>query len=210
MISFDLARDVPDDVDLVVEGVTIGSEPDDPVVRATGFKAKVGSTVWLPGRLLVGLGENGSNGPDERTLRKAAGAAARAAAECERIATTLPAKQAVAEGFSPRRVPLHEVPLGPEVEPHPIGDRGRRRRTARPRGPRAGARIAEAVGVARDLVNEPGGSLTPPAFADAIRALAKQSGLDVRVLTENAITKAGYNGLLAVNRGRRVRRGGWS
>ncbi len=49
MISFDLARDVPDDVDLVVEGVTIGSEPDDPVVRAAGFEAKVGRTVLLPG-----------------------------------------------------------------------------------------------------------------------------------------------------------------
>ena len=100
MISFDLARDVPDDVDLVVEGVTVGSEPDDPVVRATGFEAKVGKTLLLPGRLLVGLGENGSNAPDDRALRRAAGAAARAAAKCERIATTLPASQAVAEGFS--------------------------------------------------------------------------------------------------------------
>ena len=80
MISFDLVRDVPDDVDLVVEGVTVGSEPDDPVVRAAGFEAKVGRTVLLPGRLLVGLGDNGSNGPDDRALRRAAGAAARAAA----------------------------------------------------------------------------------------------------------------------------------
>ena len=32
-----------------------------------------------------------------------------------------------------------------------------------------GARIADAVAVARDLVNEPGGELTPPVLADPIR-----------------------------------------
>jgi leucyl aminopeptidase len=201
VISFDLARAVPDDVDLVVEGVTVGSEPDDPVVRATGFKAKVGRTVWLPGRLLVGLGENGSNGPDERALRKAAGAAARAAAECERIATTLPATQAVAEGFSLGAYRFTKYRSDPKANRirsvTVVGGGGQRALAALERG----ARIAEAVGVARDLVNEPGGALTPPAFADAIRVLAKQSGLEVKVLTESAITKAGYNGLLAVNRG---------
>ncbi|HEX2382845.1 MAG TPA: leucyl aminopeptidase [Acidimicrobiales bacterium] len=201
MISFDLARDVPDDVDLVVEGVTVGSEPDDPVVRAAGFEAKVGRTLLLPGRLLVGLGDNGSNGPDDRALRTAAGAAARAAAKCERIATTLPASQAVAEGFAlgayrftkyrsdPKPSQIRSVTV--------IGGGGSRARAALERG----ARIAEAVGVARDLVNEPGGSLTPPAFADELRALAKRSGLEVKVLTESAINKAGYAGLLAVNRG---------
>jgi leucyl aminopeptidase len=201
VISFDLARDVPDDVDLVVEGVTVGSEPDDPVVRAAGFEAKVGRTLLLPGRLLVGLGDNGSNGPDDRALRTAAGAAARAAAKCERIATTLPASQAVAEGFAlgayrftkyrsdPKPSQIRSVTV--------IGGGGSRARAALERG----ARIAEAVGVARDLVNEPGGSLTPPAFADELRALAKRSGLEVKVLTESAINKAGYAGLLAVNRG---------
>jgi leucyl aminopeptidase len=201
VISFDLVRDVPDDVDLVVEGVTVGSEPDDPVVRAAGFEAKVGRTVLLPGRLLVGLGDNGSNGPDDRALRRAAGAAARAAAQCRRIATTLPARQAVAEGFSLgayRFTKYRSDPKPNRIESVAVvGSGGARGRAALDRG----ARIADAVAVARDLVNEPGGSLTAPAFAEELRALAKRSGLGVKVLTENAIAKAGYAGLLAVNRG---------
>jgi len=201
VISFDLVRDVPDDVDLVVEGVTVGSEPDDPVVRAAGFEAKVGRTVLLPGRLLVGLGDNGSNGPDDRALRRAAGAAARAAAQCRRIATTLPARQAVAEGFSLgayRFTKYRSDPKPNRIEyVAVVGSGGARGRAALDRG----ARIADAVAVARDLVNEPGGSLTAPAFAEELRALAKRSGLGVKVLTENAIAKAGYAGLLAVNRG---------
>jgi leucyl aminopeptidase len=201
VISFDLVRDLPDDVDLVVEGITVGSEPDDPVVRAAGFEAKVGRTVLLPGRLLVGLGDNGSNGPDDRALRRAAGAAARAAAQCRRIATTLPARQAVAEGFSLgayRFTKYRSDPKPNRIESVAVvGSGGARGRAALDRG----ACIADAVAVARDLVNEPGGSLTAPAFAEELRALAKRSGLGVKVLTENAIAKAGYAGLLAVNRG---------
>jgi leucyl aminopeptidase len=55
--------------------------------------------------------------------------------------------------------------------------------------------------VARDLVNEPGGSLTAPVFADAIEAIAAKSKLRFKVLDEAAIARAGYNGLLAVNKG---------
>jgi len=201
VISFDIARDVPDDIDLVVEGVTVGSEPDDPVVRATGFEAKVGKTVWLPGRLLVGLGDNGSQRPDDQALRSAAGAAARAAAKCERIATTLPATQAVAEGFALGAYRFTKYRSDPKPNSIQsitvVGSGGSRAKAALERG----ARVAEAVAIARDLVNEPGGSLTAPAFADELRALAKRSGLEVRVLTENAISRAGYAGLLAVNRG---------
>ncbi len=59
-----------------------------------------------------------------------------------------------------------------------------------------GARVAEAVAVARDLVNEPGGSLTPPAFAEAISDIAARSGLKVKVLDEKAIAKARHAGSL--------------
>ena len=50
-------------------------------------------------------------------------------------------------------------------------------------------------------MNEPGGSLTAPVFADAIQEIAEQSKLRVKVLDETAIAKAGYNGLLAVAKG---------
>ena len=64
VISFDLARDVPDDVDLVVEGVAGGSRaPMTRPSRAAGFEGESGQDVLLPGRLLVGLGDSGRTDP---------------------------------------------------------------------------------------------------------------------------------------------------
>ncbi|HEY2813250.1 MAG TPA: leucyl aminopeptidase [Acidimicrobiales bacterium] len=204
MISFDIARAVPEDVDVVVEGVIKGAAPDDPVVRASGFDGELGKTVWLAGRLLVGLGEKGENGLGEPAQRKAAGAAARAVSRCERIATTLPATQAVAEGFALGAYRFTKYRSDPKpnrlTSVTVIGGGGQRARTALERG----VRVAEAVAVARDLVNEPGGELTAPALADELKALAHRNGVKVKVLTENAIAKGGYAGLMAVNRGSAV------
>ena len=194
-MEFDFVRTVPEDVDLVVEGVTPKQVPKDRTVAAAGFEGKPGQSVLLPGRLLVGLGDNGDDG------RKAAAIAARVASRCARVATTLPATQAVAEGFA-----LGAYQFGKyRSKPKPnriesvtfVGASGAGARNAVQRG----ARVAEAVAVARDLVNEPGGELTPPVFADAIRDVASKAGLKIKVLEENAIKKAGYEGLLAVNRG---------
>jgi leucyl aminopeptidase len=70
-------------------------------------------------------------------------------------------------------------------------------------GPAAGrgAAIADAVCFARDLVNEPGGTLTPPELAKLAAARARRAGLTVRVHTEAAIERLGLGGLLGVNRG---------
>ena len=202
MISFDLARDVPDDVDLVVEGVTIGSEPDDPVVRATGFEAKVGKTLLLPGRLLVGLGENGSSGPDDRSAAQRPRVPRRgAAAQCERIATTLPASQAVAEGFSLgayRFTKYRSDPKPNRIRSVTVVGGGGQRGLAAARAGRADCRGRR--GRAR-----PGQRARRLADAAGLRrrhsSAGQASGLDVKVLTENAIAKAGIHGLLAVNRG---------
>lgn len=61
--------------------------------------------------------------------------------------------------------------------------------------------IAGAVGFARDLVNEPGGTLTPSEFAKRASERAKEAGLQVQVMDEKAIAKARLGGLLAVNQG---------
>src|SRR5690242_1691019 len=95
-MEFDLVRDVPDRVDLVVEGVTPSSVPKDKTVAAAGFEGKEGQSLLLPGRLLVGLGA--TNGDD--SVRRAAAIAARVASRCKHVATTLPATQATAEGFA--------------------------------------------------------------------------------------------------------------
>ena len=64
-----------------------------------------------------------------------------------------------------------------------------------------GARIAAGVCLARDLVNTPGGDLTPPKLAEAAVEVAEREDLEVSVLDEKAIAKAGLGGLLGVNRG---------
>ncbi len=68
-------------------------------------------------------------------------------------------------------------------------------------GSARGARVAEAVNAARDLVNEPGGSLTPPVLADRAVALGEANGVTVDVMDKAAIEAAGFGGLLGVNRG---------
>ena len=201
MISFDLARAVPADADLVVEGVARGAVPDDPVLAAAGFDGATGQAVLLPGRVVVGLGEVGRDGPNGRALRTAAAVAARTAARCERVATTLPATEAVAEGFVLGAYRFTKYRSDPKpnrlATVTVVGGGGQRARAALDRG----ARVGRAVCVARDLVNEPGGTLTAPELADRAREVARSSGLKARVLRENAIARAGLSGLLAVNRG---------
>jgi leucyl aminopeptidase len=60
------------------------------------------------------------------------------------------------------------------------------------------------VSVARDLVNEPGGTLTAPAFAEEVRSLGETYGFEVTVLEKPEIEAAGMGGLLGVNRGSEV------
>jgi leucyl aminopeptidase len=64
-----------------------------------------------------------------------------------------------------------------------------------------GALLAEATCFARDLVNEPGGALTPRALAQVAVEVAEREGLRVSVLDQVDIEAAGLGGLLGVNRG---------
>ena len=64
-----------------------------------------------------------------------------------------------------------------------------------------GTAVVEGVSLARDLVNEPGGKLTAPEFANRVRRMARDKGITVKVLDEAAIKRARLGGLLGVNRG---------
>lgn len=64
-----------------------------------------------------------------------------------------------------------------------------------------GKLVAQAQMLARDLVNEPGGVLTAPEFADRGAAIGHESGLQVKVWDEVDIAEAGLGGLMGVNRG---------
>ena len=64
-----------------------------------------------------------------------------------------------------------------------------------------GKAVAEAQMLARDFVNEPGGTLTAPEFATRAAAIGRDCGLSVKVWDETAIAAGGLGGLLGVNRG---------
>ena len=64
-----------------------------------------------------------------------------------------------------------------------------------------GAATAVAQGLVRDLVNTPGGDLTPEAFADQIREVGAELGLEVSVLGRAEVIAAGMGGLAGVARG---------
>jgi len=68
-------------------------------------------------------------------------------------------------------------------------------------GLRRGIAIASAVLFARDLVNEPGGVLTPTVAAERISARAADVGATATVLGPEEIREERLGGLLAVNQG---------
>jgi leucyl aminopeptidase len=64
-----------------------------------------------------------------------------------------------------------------------------------------GTRLADAVVLARDLVNEPGGTLTPTEFAARAGAVATSAGLECTVWDAERIAGERLGGLLGVSRG---------
>ncbi len=63
------------------------------------------------------------------------------------------------------------------------------------------AAIAAGVNQTRDWINTPGNLLYPETFAAAAVASSKKTRLDVEVLDEKALAKAGFGGILAVGNG---------
>ncbi|MEV7864916.1 leucyl aminopeptidase [Streptomyces sp. NPDC088124] len=150
------------------------------------------------------------------TLRRAAGAAARALSGVKKAAFALPVEsvediEAIAEGAllgayaftayqggeknakkgqGPKR-PLGEVAL--------VGAKPRDK--AHKRAAERAIALAEEVNRARDLVNTPPNDLTPESFAAVATAAGKENGVKVQVLDEKALAKGGYGGILGVGQG---------
>ncbi|MDO5075972.1 leucyl aminopeptidase [Corynebacterium sp.] len=148
----------------------------------------------------VGLGD--ADEVTETAVRRAAGVAARSLTGIERAATTLGAfgVQAAVEGFvlgaytyrglrteklTPRKTPVGEVVFvnadKTEVAQALIS--------------------AEAVALARDLVNTASSHLYPETYAEFAATSAKREGINVEVLDHAALAKAGFGGILAVGEG---------
>ncbi|HEY6698371.1 MAG TPA: leucyl aminopeptidase [Acidimicrobiales bacterium] len=225
-VTVELARTLPADpaaVDAVGVGVfadrfDAGEVPeplDHAYLDGQGFAGKPGQTCVVPGGdggvvVAVGLGDEA--GATVATYRRAAAALAQAAQRQQHVATDMldgvperldrPAvAQAIAEGIVLGAYRYTELKSDPEPNRITsllvVGKGGKRVAAALDRG-RA---IAEAVCVARDLVNQPGGTLTPTAFAARAEELAASGGFSAEILDRAAIEDHKLGGLLGVNRG---------
>jgi leucyl aminopeptidase len=211
-----LVKDAPEGAVAAV-GVTVDAFPDHPLhdfLDGVGFAANAGEHHAVPdadGRPTIVLGL----GPDaERTVhdfRLVGGALARAARKHAEVRLDVlgdagaldPAAvaQALAEGIGLGQYAYTVLKSDPSTSQleriFVVGKGGKRVQQALD----VGTAVADAVAVARDLVNEPGGSLTAPAFAEEVVSLGETYGFEVTVLDKAAIEEAAMGGLLGVNRG---------
>jgi leucyl aminopeptidase len=219
-LTFELVRQLPDDVELLAVPVTVeqdldGGPLDATYLRQRGFEGKVGHAQTLPGELgiqvlAVGLGP--ADDVDIDLVRRAGATVARFGRRQKVVATTLldalpegvdrvAAAQALAEGLSLggyEFTTYKSEPASSSIERVAvIGTGGQRVQAALD----VGGRIADGVTWARDLVNEPGGALSARRLAEVAIEMAQRDDLQVTVLEEDDIVEAGLGGLLGVNRG---------
>jgi leucyl aminopeptidase len=220
-IAFELARQAPEDLEVLAVPVCsdrFGDE-DSPLdwgfLRARGFDGRAGQIQSLPGDLSVvvlAVGLGSADGVDAATMRRAGAAVARASRRSQVLATTLlDAAPEDADRSALATALVEGVALASysfdahKSEPDPsrlervvvIGTGGQRFQKILDRA----AAVAGGALLARDLVNEPGGTLTPQVLAERAVAAAGAAGVRVEVLDEKAIAHERLGGLLGVNRG---------
>ncbi len=203
--------------------VAVADLPSDSVhaleaaAEALDFTGKASHTLRLPGVegleveqvVLVGLGRATDAGAvDADVVRRAAGAALRAVTKAASVLLVLPAEddgqvRAATEGallgaYSFRVYKTGEAPSRvSEVQVHAGGRRDKATKAAVD----TGAVLADAVALARDLVNTPPLDLTPAALADRAQELSRTLPFKVAVLDEKQLARKGYGGILAVGMG---------
>jgi leucyl aminopeptidase len=170
----------------------------------------------IPVVTAVGLGTvpAGAGGVTLETVRRASGAASRALTGRARVASTLAqaadggpteeSVQAAGEGallggytFNAYKTDT-DRPAPPSSYTFLVTapkDKGLRTAVKR-----AGA-VADAVAFCRDLVNTAPNDLPPAEFAERAAVAGRKAGLDVDVLDEKALRRAGYGGVLGVGGG---------
>ncbi len=88
-----------------------------------------------------------------------------------------------------------------EIETLTIVERDRQKLRAMTEAVRRGRLLAEATNAARDLVNEPGNTLTPTELGRRAKEAARRSGIRCRVRGLRALQRLGARALLGVARG---------
>ena len=184
-------------------------------LEAVGFDAKPGRTQTLvagDGRVVVAVGLGAEADLTVDSFRRAAASTVRAVWRAPALATTLldavpagmdraAAAQAVVEGslLAAYRFTTYRRSADPcRIASLAVvaADGGNLDRAVQ-----WGVEVAGAVALARDLVNEPAGALTPTRLAERAAATAEERGLGCLVLDEAAIVEHRFGGLLGVARG---------
>jgi leucyl aminopeptidase len=216
MLNVTLAKTAPAKAEVTIRFVIRGEGVrgrDAKQLKALGFEAKYLESIRLPKskadtEVLVGLGA-----ADELTagrLRRAAVVAVRACGELPRAALDLKqcppgldpafAVQLVAEGLLLGGYRFDTYRSKPKKSLRSValltaGTRDEREALKRAKS------IVGAQLFARDLVNEPGGALTPTVAADRVAERAGAAGVTVEVLDRARIAEERLGGVLAVNQG---------
>ncbi len=181
--------------DEVVKLATLGTAPV-PVVAAVGL-----------GRIPDG------QAPSADAVRRAAGVASRSLRGRVRVASTLAFAtgaaepelvQAAGEGallgayaFGAYRTEDERPPLPSSFVLLVPDPKSRELRAATKRA----SAVADAVTLCRDLVNTAPNELPPAELAERAATVGRKAGLDVEVLDEKTLRKAGFGGVLAVGGG---------
>lgn len=224
-VAFLAAEDVPSDAPMVAVPVFAGCvlpegsqvKLDVAFLEAAGFEGKVGQVQSFPNgdHTLAVVGMGAPEEVDAEAFRRAAAAMVQAAWRTPAVTTTLldaalpetgidrdRAAGAIAEGTGMavyeflayksgatpcRLATLTVVDAGAQPPLQQALDRG--------------ARVAEAVCFARDVVNEPAGGLTPTRLAELATEIAEREGLTIKVLDDVAIAEEGLGGLSGIAQG---------
>ncbi|WP_432479257.1 leucyl aminopeptidase [Nocardioides sp. GXQ0305] len=190
-----------------------------PLLASLGVTGKAGDvhrvptsgTLSSPLLVLVGIGRE----TDQVSVRRAAGAAARAVTNAASVALALPADtpglvRAVTEGyalggyaFTTYKKDTKDTAPGTVTVLSPIA-----RKDAASEAFEVGQVLAGAVAKTRDWVNTPPGDLRPPAFAEAVADAARTASrgrgratVKVTVHDEAKLAELGCGGILGVGGG---------
>ena len=156
--------------------------------------------------LAVGLGKPRDEWPAD-VIRRAAGSAARSLDKVDSVVTTLSAidLEAAVEGLILGAYRFSEFRSAKTAPKDP----GLRKivvlaadaKAATKKAAQRAVDVAAAVATARDFVNTPPSHLFPAEFAKRAKDLGEAYGLEVEVLDDKALTKAGYGGIIGVGKG---------
>jgi leucyl aminopeptidase len=154
--------------------------------------------------LTIGLGKPSDEWPAD-VIRRAAGVAARSLSGTEAVVTTLSELdlEAAIEGLilgAYRFTDFRSAKTAPKEPGLAAITALSTAKGAKAAAVRA-ADIATAVATARDLVNTPPSHLFPAEFAKRAKALGESVGLEVEVLDDKELGKAGYGGVVGVGKG---------